>query len=95
MQRRSDLTLLCCLLQTTVIAACALSSICRSLPPFREMLVSRSFPAVLLPVPAFPQDRRYLPFVLPVNSSSFCLSGQTSFGYSVAFGDTAFLIRHG
>lgn len=66
MQRRSELTLLCCLLQTTVIAACALSSICRSFPPFRESFFSRGFqrdppvsfslsgrPAALLP-PALP-----------------------------------------
>ena len=32
----SDRKLLCCLQQLTVIVSCALSSICRSFPPFRE-----------------------------------------------------------
>lgn len=43
MQLHSDLKLLCCLLQTTVIAVCALSSICRSFPPFRETLIAEVF----------------------------------------------------
>lgn len=69
MQLPFDSKLLCCLLQTTVIAACALSSICRSFPPFRETLVSRSFqrdpplpfgpptePAVMLPSAHLPRS---------------------------------------
>lgn len=56
MQRRSDLTLLCCLLQTTVIAACALSSICRSFPPFQEMFIAEVFKGIFRFLSVRPQN---------------------------------------
>ena len=56
MQYHSDLTLLCCLQQLTVIVSCALSSICRSFPPFREMFIAEVFKGIFRFLSVRPQN---------------------------------------